>query len=222
MITTVIFDFDGVIVDSVDIKGEAFCHLFRDQSDEIRQRISDLHANHAGMTRYDKFKIICEDFLDRPATTAELERLSQEFSQFCVEKIIEVSYIPGAFEFISKHYSDYDLYVASSAPEIELKEIVKRRGLANFFKGTYGTPRKKVDICRAILQENRLAPQQVAFIGDSISDYEVAQHCGTHFIGRVDESSKDLLSKQPLRLKLCDLLGLNDVLLYQCNGGKEL
>jgi beta-phosphoglucomutase-like phosphatase (HAD superfamily) len=94
MITTVIFDFDGVIVDSVDIKGEAFCHLFRDQSDEIRQRISDLHANHAGMTRYDKFKIICEDFLDRPATTAELERLSQEFSQFCVEKIIEVSYIP--------------------------------------------------------------------------------------------------------------------------------
>jgi phosphoglycolate phosphatase-like HAD superfamily hydrolase len=160
------------------------------------------------MTRYDKFKIICEDFLDRPATTAELERLSQEFSQFCVEKIIEVSYIPGAFEFISQHYSDYDLYVASSAPEIELKEIVKRRGLANFFKGTYGTPRKKVDICRAILQENRLAPQQVAFIGD--------------FIGRVDENSKDLLSKQPLRLKLCDLLGLNDVLLYQCNGGKEL
>jgi phosphoglycolate phosphatase-like HAD superfamily hydrolase len=222
MITTVIFDFDGVIVDSVDIKGEAFCHLFRDQPEDIRRRISDLHANHAGMTRYEKFKIICEDFLERAATTAELERLSDEFSRFCVQKIIDVAYIPGAFEFISKHCSDYDLYVASSAPEIELKEIIQRRGLADFFKGTYGTPRKKVEICRAILQDHRLLPEQVAFIGDSISDYEVAQHCGTHFIGRVDENSKDLLSKQPLKIKLCDLSSLNNVLRYQCNGGSEL
>jgi HAD superfamily hydrolase (TIGR01549 family) len=171
------------------------------------------------MTRYEKFKIICEDFLERPATTAELERLSEEFSRFCVQKIIDVAYIPGAFEFISRHCSDYDLYVASSAPEIELKEIIKQRGLADFFKGTYGTPRKKVEICRAILEQNRLAPHQVVFIGDSITDYEVALHCGTHFIGRVDENSKDLLSKQPLKIKLCDLSALSDVLIDYCNGG---
>jgi phosphoglycolate phosphatase-like HAD superfamily hydrolase len=222
MISTVIFDFDGVIVDSVDIKGQAFCHLFRDQPEEIRQQIADLHANHAGMTRYEKFKIICQEFLNQPATAADLERLSAEFSRFCVEKIISTAYIRGAFEFISKHYTDYDLYVASSAPESELKEIVNRRGIGGFFKATFGTPRKKLDICRAILEENQLPPQKVAFIGDSISDYEVARQCGTHFIGRVDENSQDLLSKQPLRIKLRDLSSLNDVLLYQCNGGNEL
>jgi phosphoglycolate phosphatase-like HAD superfamily hydrolase len=198
MISTVIFDFDGVIVDSVDIKGQAFCHLFRHQPEEIRQRIADLHANHAGMTRSEKFKIICQEFLNQPATAADLEKLSADFSQFCVEKIVSVAYIRGAFEFISKHYADYDLYVASSAPESELKEIVKRRGIADFFKGTFGIPRTKLAICRSILEQGQLSPQQVAFIGDSISDYEVARQCGTHFIGRVDESSKDLLSKQPL------------------------
>jgi phosphoglycolate phosphatase-like HAD superfamily hydrolase len=221
MISTVIFDFDGVIVDSVDIKGQAFCHLFRHQPEEIRGRIADLHANHAGMTRYEKFKIIYQEFLNQPATAADLEMLSAEFSRFCVEKIINVAYIPGAFEFISKHYADYNLYVASSAPESELKEIVHRRGITGFFKATFGTPRTKLAICRDILEQNRLSPQHVAFIGDSISDYEVARQCGTHFIGRVDKNSKDLLSKQPLRIRLCDLSRLNDVLLYQCNGGHK-
>jgi phosphoglycolate phosphatase-like HAD superfamily hydrolase len=173
------------------------------------------------MTRSEKFKIIYQDFLNQPPTAADLERLSSEFSRFCVEKIINVAYIRGAFEFISKHYIDYDLYVASSAPESELREIVNRRGIAGFFKATFGTPRTKLAICRDILEQNRLAPEQVALIGDSISDYEVARQCGTHFIGRIDENSKDLLSKQPLKIKLCDLSNLNDVLLYRCNGGHQ-
>jgi phosphoglycolate phosphatase-like HAD superfamily hydrolase len=222
MISTVIFDFDGVIVDSVDIKGQAFCHLFRHQPEQIRQKIADLHANHAGMTRYEKFKIICQDFLNQPVTAPDLERLSTEFSRFCVEKIINVAYIRGAFEFISKHYTDYDLYVASSSPESELKDIVSRRGIAGFFRGTFGTPRKKAEICRMIMLKGKLAPEEVVFIGDSISDLEVARQCGTHFIGRVDENSKDLLSQQPLRIRLCDLSNLNDVLLFQFNGGNRL
>jgi HAD superfamily hydrolase (TIGR01549 family) len=219
MISTIIFDFDGVIVDSVDIKGEAFCHLFRQQPEEIRQQIADLHANHAGMTRHEKFKIICQEFLNQPATAADLERLSAEFSRFCVEKIISTAYIRGAFEFISKHHTDYDLYVASSAPESELKEIVNRRGIDGFFKGVFGTPRKKAEICREIMQMGKLAPEHVAFIGDSITDLEAATQCGTHFIGRVDHNSKDLLCSEPLKIKLSDLTNLNEVLLQQFNGG---
>jgi HAD superfamily hydrolase (TIGR01549 family) len=222
MISTIIFDFDGVIVDSVDIKAQAFCHVFRDQPKAIRQRIVDLHVNHSGMSRYEKFKIIYEEFLNRAVTDGELERLGAEFSQFCVDKVIKVAYIAGAFEFISTYYKDYDLFVASSTPQSELRNIVTRRRIDGFFKGVYGTPRTKLEICRTILEQNHVSPQEVAFIGDSISDYEVARQCGTHFIARIDDSSKDELSQQTLRLKVSDLKHLNDVLWEQFNGAKPL
>jgi phosphoglycolate phosphatase-like HAD superfamily hydrolase len=222
MITTIIFDFDGVIVDSVDIKAQAFCHVFRDQPESIRRQIVDLHVNHSGMSRYEKFRIIYHAFLNRVVTDVELERLSAEFSQFCVDKVVKVAYVAGAFEFISNHYTDYDLFVASSTPETELKDIVNRRGIDRFFKGIYGTPRTKLDICRMILQQNHCSPEEVAFIGDSIGDYEVALRCGTHFIARIDNSSKDVLCQQTLSLKLCDLKNLNDLLLQQFNGAKPL
>jgi phosphoglycolate phosphatase-like HAD superfamily hydrolase len=222
MISTIIFDFDGVIVDSVDIKAQAFCHLFRKQPQEIRRQISDLHMNHAGMPRREKFRIIYKEFLNQPVTAVELEQLSVKFSQFCVDKIVKVPYVGGAFEFISQYHRTYDLFIASSAPESELRDIVNRRGIDGFFKGVFGTPRTKLDNCRAILRQNQLLPQHVAFIGDSISDLEVARQCGTHFIARIDENSKDLLSQQPLRIRLGDLWNLNDVLLHQFNGGNRI
>jgi phosphoglycolate phosphatase-like HAD superfamily hydrolase len=145
-----------------------------------------------------------------------------EFSQFCVDKIVKVPYIGGAFEFISQYHRAYDLFIASSAPESELRDIVNRRGIGGFFKGVFGTPRTKLEICRAILEQKQLLPHQVAIIGDSISDYDVARQCGTHFIGRIDSSSKDLLSSEPLQIRLSDLSNLNDVLLTQLNGRNPL
>jgi phosphoglycolate phosphatase-like HAD superfamily hydrolase len=222
MISTIIFDFDGVIVDSVDIKAQAFCHVFREQPLEIRRQILALHMNHAGTPRREKFRIIYKEFLNQPVSAVELEQLSVEFSQFCVDKIVKVPYVGGAFEFISQYHGTYDLFIASSAPESELRDIVSRRGIDGFFKGVFGTPRTKSEICRAILEQKQLLPQQVAFIGDSIGDYEVARQCGTHFIGRIDNNSKDLLSSEPLQIKLSDLSNLNDVLLTQLNGGNPL
>jgi phosphoglycolate phosphatase-like HAD superfamily hydrolase len=213
MISTIIFDFDGVIVESVDIKAQAFCHVFRQRPPEIRRQILELHMNQAGTPRRDKFRIIYKEFLNQPVSAVELEQLSVEFSQFCVDKIVAAPYVTGAFEFISQYHGTYDMFIVSSAPESELKEIVNRRGIDGFFKGIFGTPRGKLEICHAILKQKQLLPQQVAFIGDSISDYQVARQCGTRFIGRIDEKSQDPLCQEPLRLKLHDLSHLNDMLL---------
>jgi phosphoglycolate phosphatase-like HAD superfamily hydrolase len=222
MIRTIIFDFDGVIVDSVDIKAQAFCHLFRDQPEAIRKRIVDLHVNHSGMSRYEKFRIIYHEFLNRVISDAELERLGAEFSHFCVDKVVNVAYVAGALEFISNHYNEYDLFVASSTPETELRDIVNRRGIGEFFKGVYGTPRTKVDICRMILQQNQLSPQDAVFIGDSLSDYQVARQCGTHFIARIANNSKDLLCQETVSIRLSDLSNLSGVLLEGFNGKEPL
>jgi beta-phosphoglucomutase-like phosphatase (HAD superfamily) len=217
MIRGILFDFDGVIVDSVDIKTQAFTHLFRHYPVEIRQQIASLHLTHSGLSRYDKFKIIYKEFFNQLITTAELEQLAAEFSRFCVDKIVSVPYVKGALEFVSNYHRSYSLFIVSSTPELELQAIVERRGIAAFFKGVYGTPRTKAEIIRMILKQKKLSPENAVFIGDAMSDFTAALECGTHFIGRIDDQSRDPLCQQPLRLKLRDLSNLNDMLLTVFN-----
>ena len=56
-IKAIIFDFDGVIVESMDIKTQAFAHLFRKCSEDIIKKVIQLHLDNGGMSRYEKFKI---------------------------------------------------------------------------------------------------------------------------------------------------------------------
>jgi beta-phosphoglucomutase-like phosphatase (HAD superfamily) len=51
-VQAVIFDFDGVIVESMDIKTQAFVELFRDHP-EHHETIVRLHLENGGMSRYD-------------------------------------------------------------------------------------------------------------------------------------------------------------------------
>ncbi|UCC94725.1 MAG: HAD family hydrolase [Candidatus Omnitrophota bacterium] len=211
MIKVVLLDFDGVLVDSLDIKTHAFVHLFRNYPEGTRQQIRDLHLNNLGVSRYEKFRIILKEFLNQPVSEEKLEKLASEFSRFCIEKVIAAPYIKGAYEFISQHYRNYSLYVVSSTPETELQLILEKRGIRKYFKGAYGTPKKKSEICRLIIEKDGLPPSSVVLVGDAVSDLEAAQQCGLHFIARLDETATNPLAKRELKFRLPDLSTLNEV-----------
>lgn len=213
MIRAVILDFDGVIVDSVDIKSQAFVHLFRGYPEKIKQQIVKLHVTNSGLSRHEKFKIIYERILDRMMTEEEVEELAAEFSRFCLRRITVAPYIKGAYEFISTRHTEYTLYLASSTPETELQAIVKRRGIRGYFKGVYGTPPTKVEACRRIIEKEALSPNNAVLVGDSLTDLEASRQCGLHFIARLDQSSKDPLLQEELRFKLADLINLHEFLI---------
>ena len=54
----IIWDFDGVIKDSVDLKGEAFKKLFEDQKIDIKNKIYKHHNANGGLSRFKNFKNI--------------------------------------------------------------------------------------------------------------------------------------------------------------------
>ena len=66
VIKVIVLDFDGVIVESVGIKTEAFRELFRDspQVEEIYQ----YHLANNALSRFEKFPYICENILGRKYT----------------------------------------------------------------------------------------------------------------------------------------------------------
>jgi HAD superfamily hydrolase (TIGR01549 family) len=180
----VIFDFDGVILESADIKTRAFARLFESHPEHV-DAIVALHLKHAGVSRYTKFQMIHDDILGLPLDDAQLTRLGTEFSRLALEEILECPYVPGAREFLEARHQGYHLYVASGTPEEELRDIVRQRDLADFFRAVYGTPAVKAEISRRILDETGLEPHEAVFVGDAMSDLEGARGAGVPFVGRV-------------------------------------
>ena len=51
----IIFDFDGVVVESGDIKTQAFANLYRTHGEAIMAEVARYHRLNGGMSRYQKF-----------------------------------------------------------------------------------------------------------------------------------------------------------------------
>ena len=179
----IIFDFDGVVLESADIKTRAFALLFEEHGEHV-DAIVDLHLSLAGVSRYEKFRLIYRDILGRPLDDAEMDRLGEEFSRIALEEVLACDFVPGARQFLQRRHRTQALYVASGTPEEELRHIVRERGLERFFTGVYGTPAPKADITRRILDETGTEPHEAVFIGDATTDLEGAREAGVHFIGR--------------------------------------
>ena len=112
MFKGVIFDFDGVIAESVQIKSDSFAELYKPYGPDIVEKVVEHHGTNGGMSRYEKFKIYHESFLNKTITEEEISALANHFSDLTVEKVIAAPYVPGALEFIQKSYDQYKLFIS--------------------------------------------------------------------------------------------------------------
>lgn len=180
----VIFDFDGVIVESADIKTQAFLDLFAEYP-EHRARILRHHLDNLGISRYRKFEWIYSELLRRPLTDQEKERLGSTFSGLVLNKVLSCEFVPGALASLDAlRATNRSLFVASGTPQEELEIIIEKRGLVSFFEEIWGTPTTKVDIISSILARFQLDKSEVVFVGDGLSDFNAASKVGIPFIGR--------------------------------------
>ena len=178
------FDFDGVIVDSIQTKTEAFHILFNDCSDEVIQNVEEFHKQHGGISRVDKIAHAHEHFIGAPLCEEELKKWSARYSDLVVEKVIEVPWIKGAKEFLeSTRNSTLDVFVISGTPEVELNYIIDKRGITDYFDERLGSPIRKPDHIRRLLEKYKLKPDDCVFIGDALTDYDAAKETGLHFVG---------------------------------------
>ena len=54
MIKTILWDFDGVILDSMKIKGNGFIELFKDCNVNDVKILEQYHYNNGGVSRFEK------------------------------------------------------------------------------------------------------------------------------------------------------------------------
>jgi phosphoglycolate phosphatase-like HAD superfamily hydrolase len=193
MIRTIFWDYDGVIAETLDIKGEAFSALFSLWGKEAAAFARTYHDHHGGVNRYEKIAAIYWALFHRTIPKEIAEELAQKFSDIILEKVLKAPLVPGVKEFLRSH-REIDHYMISATPMEEIRFISKAQGLAVFFRDIYGSPVKKSEWVKKIIGEGKAHRNSSVFIGDARSDYEAAKENHIKFILRETDKNPKLFS----------------------------
>jgi len=189
----VFFDFDGVIVDSVNIKTEAFGEMFRPFGADTENKVVDYHIKHLGVSRYEKFRIWHKEYLGQEIDQDKINELSEVFSSLVLNKVLNASFIKGAVEALDNLLNNQiPMFVVSGTPEDELRHIVYCRQIDKYFAGVYGSPLTKPEIVKRIIEEYKYDPAHCLFIGDAMADYQAAKQYDLKFLGIIAEDKENI------------------------------
>ena len=180
----IIFDFDGVLVESLDVKSDAFYEIYLKFGKEIAEKVVNHHKLNSGISRYEKFNLYHSKFLNISLKKEQVKILSDQFSRLVMEKVVMADEVLGARDFLERNYNDCYFWISSATPEQELKYIVAERGISTFFKKVYGFPNNKTDVVKDIINENSLKRDETLFVGDAKTDYDAAKNNSINFFLR--------------------------------------
>lgn len=180
----VVFDCDGVLIESVELKTRAFGELFADHPEHI-DAIVEHHQANLGISRYEKFDWIYRHLLGQPLGEVESQRLGERFSQIVRRGVRGCPEVPGATDTL-RTLADraVPLFIASGTPQEELDGLIAARGWTELFARIYGSPATKADVLRGIAHSLATEAQRLVFVGDGASDFEAARATGAHFVLR--------------------------------------
>lgn len=188
MIKNIIFDFDGVLVESVNIKTIAFAKLFESEGDAVVKKVVDYHLKNGGVSRFEKFRHIYNNFLKRELSDHVFEELCRRFSIMVAEEVIAAPFVAGAKEFLDAAIGAYTLFLLTGTPQDEIEDIINKRGMAKYFAHIYGSPKEKKVVVKEIVALTGNEPADILYVGDALSDYEAAKSGNVHFVARINNN----------------------------------
>ncbi len=184
MIKNILFDFDGVILDSMPIREYGFKKIFEKYSKKLVEQLLEYHNKNGGLSRYVKIRYFYEKLLNENISDNEVNIIAEKFSNIMRVELINKKYlICDTINFIKNNYEEYNLHIVSGSDEKELKFLCKELSIEKYFISIYGSPTHKNDLVKNILNTYNYERNETILVGDSFNDYEASKVNGINFYG---------------------------------------
>lgn len=174
----VVFDYDGTLVDSYEVKRRSYWRAIAEVLDlvpEHRPVVDASYARTSGAHRFVQFADTAVA-LPRRVTDAERDEFSRRYSAYNQAAEDQMREFPSARMALGTLRARYDLVLASGLPHADLVADATRRGLAAHFVEIEGGDKgRTLDRLRAEGRGVRL------FVGDTPHDEAVAAARGIPF-----------------------------------------
>lgn len=178
----VIFDFDGVLLDSNALKTAAFEEIFARYPAHAAE-MRAFHEAHVSRSRYDKFRHLAER-LGRGADEALVNALAADFARLLENRMALCPFVPGAPALLDALAGRVPLYLASVTPEDELRRLLEIHRLTHYFTRVFGCPPWTKPDAVGVITASLGGAAGVVLVGDSAGDQRAAAAHGVEFIPR--------------------------------------
>ncbi|WP_010316257.1 HAD family hydrolase [Synechococcus sp. CB0205] len=186
--STLLFDCDGVVLDSNRMKTEAFHSAALPWGVNAAEALVGHHVANGGISRHRKFAHFLDAILPEHCPGAVpgvdgpgLDELLASYAQAVRGGLMTCSVTEG-LEALRAKTAHANWCIVSGGDQAELREIFAARGLDHFFNGgIFGSPDNKDSILAREMACGTIK-KPALFLGDSRYDYEAAQRAGFDFV----------------------------------------
>lgn len=189
--SVILWDFDGVILDSNNIRTNGFRHIFKNYDQDYVNKLIDFHVRNGGLSRYEKIDYFFNDILGEKLTLLEKNNHLGRFTNYCKKKLCDKKLlIQDSLEFIEKNYKNFKFHLVSASDEKELIYITSRLEITDYFISIHGSPDTKTININNILNDNNYKRANCCLVGDSINDKQAALNNKISFFGYNNQELK--------------------------------
>ena len=173
-IKVIVFDFDGTLVQSNQIKYDAYFDLFpKDESTFIL--IKQILSEHFERSRYFIIeKIISKKYPLHTDLKSAVQKYAKKYNRITLNRVSKCPEVENAGKILKKLYKTQKIYLSSNTPEKELKELISQREWDRFFSDIFGFPKVKIETLSTIIKREMVLPSEVVVVGDGKSDQTAA------------------------------------------------
>lgn len=180
----ILWDFDGVILDSMPIRDLGFVKIFNQFNKSEVDELLKFHRENGGLSRFVKIKYFFNQIRKEEVSEEVILDYAAKFSIVMRQLLIDPTLlIQDSLQYIKDNYNEFNFHIVSGSEQEELRFLCQELEIDKYFKSIHGSPTSKEQLVRNVIENNNYLKESTLLIGDSYNDLEAAKKNEIRFYG---------------------------------------